>query len=313
MLGVLAQAPAATAAAPCSLGKIADLPVTMEGLNPVIDVQINGQPVRLIVDSGAFFNTLNSEEAARLKLRSSLDVNGQMIIQGINGSVGGKLKIARDFSILGHGFKDVNFVAVPQTFDWRASGFVGQNFLNATSVEYDLGGGAIRFFLVHGCDDTALAYWSAGKPFSMIAIGEVQNEREDIRGEVVVNGVALRAVFDTGAERSILTLGAAAKAGIKRDDPNVQPGGLTGGIGRREVQTWIAPVRSFQVGDEEVRNTRLRFGAIELDDADMLVGADFFLSHRLFVDHSHHRLYFTYNGGPVFRLEQVEKAPAAKP
>jgi tetratricopeptide (TPR) repeat protein len=34
----------------------------------------------------------------------------------------------------------------------------------------------------------------------------------------------------------------------------------------------------------------------------MLVGADFFLSHRIYVASSQRKLYFTYNGGPVFNL-----------
>jgi tetratricopeptide (TPR) repeat protein len=36
----------------------------------------------------------------------------------------------------------------------------------------------------------------------------------------------------------------------------------------------------------------------------MLLGADFLLSHRVYVANSEHRLYFTYNGGPVFVPER---------
>jgi tetratricopeptide (TPR) repeat protein len=39
-----------------------------------------------------------------------------------------------------------------------------------------------------------------------------------------------------------------------------------------------------------------------MGDADMLVGADFFLSHRVYVSNEQHKLYFTYNGGAVFNL-----------
>jgi tetratricopeptide (TPR) repeat protein len=41
----------------------------------------------------------------------------------------------------------------------------------------------------------------------------------------------------------------------------------------------------------------------------MLIGADFFLSHRVYVASSQRRLYFTYNGGPVFDLTAT-RAPA---
>jgi hypothetical protein len=66
---------------------------------------------------------------------------------------------------------------------------------------------------------------------------------------------------------------------------------------------------SFRIGDEEIRNTRLRIGAIGIAEADMLIGADFFLSHRIYVASSQHKLYFTYNGGPLFNLN-AEPPPA---
>jgi tetratricopeptide (TPR) repeat protein len=47
----------------------------------------------------------------------------------------------------------------------------------------------------------------------------------------------------------------------------------------------------------------------------MLLGGDFFLSHRVLVAHSQRRVYFSYNGGPVFRLDQggARIAAAAPP
>jgi len=49
-------------------------------------------------------------------------------------------------------------------------------------------------------------------------------------------------------------------------------------------------------------------GDIGSPEADMLIGADFFLSHRVYVASSQRKLYFTYNGGPVFDLRS---APAS--
>jgi hypothetical protein len=63
--------------------------------------------------------------------------------------------------------------------------------------------------------------------------------------------------------------------------------------------THLAPFSSFKVGDEEIRNPRLRVGDTR-EGTDMLLGADFFLSHRIFVSNEQRKVYFTYNGGPVF-------------
>jgi tetratricopeptide (TPR) repeat protein len=47
----------------------------------------------------------------------------------------------------------------------------------------------------------------------------------------------------------------------------------------------------------------------------MLLGADFFLSHRIYVANGQRKLYFTYNGGPVFNLDrpQVTAAMGTQP
>jgi tetratricopeptide (TPR) repeat protein len=75
------------------------------------------------------------------------------------------------------------------------------------------------------------------------------------------------------------------------------------------VKSWLAPFASFKLGDEEIRNTRLRIGEPGVD-ADMLIGADFFLSHRIYVASKQHKLFFTYNGGAVFNLKA---SPAPDP
>jgi tetratricopeptide (TPR) repeat protein len=104
---------------------------------------------------------------------------------------------------------------------------------------------------------------------------------------------------------------------VKPDGPGVIPAGRSFGVGARLVRNWIAPFESFKIGDEEIRNTHLRIGEITLFDADMLLGADFFLSHRIYISNIQNKLYFSYNGGAVFNLktapESEKPAPGADP
>ena len=75
----LATSPVAGRAAECKIGKIAELPVTMNGLRPMVTAQINGVDAQFIADSGAFFSTLSPASAAELKLRimpSNIRVRG---------------------------------------------------------------------------------------------------------------------------------------------------------------------------------------------------------------------------------------------
>jgi tetratricopeptide (TPR) repeat protein len=81
------------------------------------------------------------------------------------------------------------------------------------------------------------------------------------------------------------------------------------------AKSWITPVDSFKVGNEEIHHTRLRLADTDFgqDDLDMLVGADFFLSHRVYVANDQRKMYFTYNGGPVFNLDVAPVAGSTPP
>jgi tetratricopeptide (TPR) repeat protein len=145
---------------------------------------------------------------------------------------------------------------------------------------------------------------------SIQPIGPPQNA---ILGEATLNGVKIHVLFDTGASQSVLTLHGARRAGVRTDGPGVTAASAAGGIGRRLVSSWIAPFDTFEIGGETVKTTRITVADVEMGDNDMSIGADFFLAHRIYVARSQDKLYFTYNGGPVFNLGQFASGPAPAP
>jgi tetratricopeptide (TPR) repeat protein/predicted aspartyl protease len=309
-LGALALAAlAGPASAACKLLKVAEAPVTMAGLAPVIPAKVGSTDAHLEVDSGAFFSMLTPDGARRLGLRIGSAPPG-LYVRGVNGDASVGLATAKDITLLGYPFHNVDFLVAGGQIGGGRDGWLGQNFLNAFDVEYDFANGVMRLFKPQGCSDTALAYWAQGRSFSVITMQRSENALSEIihpimSTDAMVNGTAITVIFDTGAWRSTLTTRAAARAGVRPAGPGVTPEGVAGGFGRRAVETWVAPFDSFAIGDEQIKNTRLRIGDIDLQNADMLLGADFFLSHRIYVANSQHRIYFTYNGGPVFRLEDT--------
>ena len=90
------------------------------------------------------------------------------------------------------------------------------------------------------------------------------------------------------------------------------------GIGSRSLQTWIADVQSFKLGDESINNTQLsvaqlgkyrtmkrigsRIPVVAVPEPGMLLGMDFLRSHRILVDNATRKTVFTYEGGPVFQV-----------
>jgi tetratricopeptide (TPR) repeat protein len=131
---------------------------------------------------------------------------------------------------------------------------------------------------------------------------DLDNLRSDtaIHTDVSINGKETRALLDTGAPTTSLTLRAARRAGI--EESALTPDGRVGGAGEGRVRSWTGRVGTFEIGGEKISNNRLQINDVELADAGLLLGLDYFLSHRLYVSRLQRRIYITWNGGPVFAL-----------
>jgi tetratricopeptide (TPR) repeat protein len=302
---------AATAGEPCKASLIGELPVTMEGTRPIVHAAINGTDEPFIADSGAFYSMLTPTAAAELHLRVE---PVPLYLEGFNGAARVGMTTARVFTIFKVDVHDVEFLVGGENMRRGAAvGVLGQNVFRIGDVEYDLANGMIRILKTLGdCRQTVLAYWAKGLPYSEIEIDFATKAHPQTLGSAYVNGSRIRVAFDTGAGASFLSLSAAKRAGVTPDSPGVKPGGSASGIGSGLVRTWIAPFASFKIGDEEIRNTHLRIADEQLANWDMLIGPDFFLSHHILVASSQRKLYFTYNGGPVFNLTTTpESAPGS--
>ncbi len=288
--------------AACRMEQFLSIPITMVGYKPVVTAQLNGMEAHLVLDTGAFFSMLYPEAAKRAGLRVG---TSPVLLQGVGGTVRPGLVNIKDFVI---GNQTVHHVDMLVYGDRLAGGdmdgILGQNLMRAGDIEIDLAHGVARLLKNTGCTDHNLAYWSGSDPVNVLRIYPTDIRQPHVVAEVHVNGHDIRAVFDTGAGNSALSVSAAARAGVTRQTPGVTPGGISFGIGNQMRDSWIAPFQSFKLDQEEIRNTHLRITDFESlpQNADMLLGADFFLSHRVLISYQLNRIFFTYNGGPVFDL-----------
>ncbi len=293
----------------CKIAKVVELPITMNSLRPTIDVKINHRDAKFILDSGAFYSMISSATAAEYNLKTTDAPLGLRVI-GIGGAADVRVATVKEFSIVGIILKNREFLVGGS--DVGTAGLLGQNLLEQFDVEYDLATGVIRLFRTEDCDHTLLAYWLAPEQaYSSMPIDRIDPWHPNTIGVAYVNDKQIRVEFDSGAFTSLLSLKAAERAGVKPDSPGVVASGYTSGIGRGVTKQYIAPFASFKIGDgEEIKNTKLRIADIGVDNADMLVGADFFVSHRIFVANKEHKLFLSYNGGPVFNLSQNRAVPS---
>lgn len=305
----------AAAQANCTLATI-QIPVKMQGLTPVVTAKLQGKPVKLILDSGSFFSYLDRNVAAQLNLKPVTATEiGSLVPQaagrqteGVAGrAVMDGLVTATSFEFAGTSFSGAEFLTTGG-FD-HVSGLIGQNLLHYMDDEYDLKDGVVRLVKPRGCEAVELAYWAkAPMTYSMAPLDTGDRRDPHTIITVEVNGVKLRAYLDTGAPTSFITAQAAARAGVSTTGPGVTPAGFTHGLDHEPVRTWVAPFADIKIGDEEIKNTRLSIGESDTTTFDLLLGADFFLAHHVYVANSQGRIYFTYSGGPVFRTADVADA-----
>ena len=205
--------------------------------------------------------------------------------------------------------------------------FLGDPFFEQVDVEFDMAHNAVRLYETRDCDGVSLAYWATTEP-----AGEVPIESgSKIRLTVAINGQPVRAGLDSGSSASMLSKPDAARLGVAPDSPGTVAGGciLDGLGGKRQIDSWIGQFESFTVGNERIRNPKIRFADLWRNMAyaetgsrlptrlagqpDMLLGADFLRAHRVLVARSQRKMYFTYAGGTVFPSKPSKGCNYASP
>ncbi|WP_431051981.1 aspartyl protease family protein [Roseateles sp. L2-2] len=279
------------------------IPVRLVERRPVATLELNGVPVSLLVDSGAFYSFLSASTAQQLGLPLRKPPSN-LVVQGVTGPVEGlRLTTVKSVKLEEAKLEYVEFLVGGSELNAGIMGVLGRNFLSIADTEYDLAHGVVRLVSPRGdCAKRSLAYWAGDAPVIEVpALSYSRNDRA-IRVEVQVNGRKLEALMDTGAPATSLTLSAARKAGIAEAD--MTPGIRSGGAGADLAATWMTNVALFEIGGEKVRDNRLKVSDVSARDHDVLLGLDYFLSHRIYVARSQNKVYATWNGGKVFLPSQ---------
>ncbi|WP_298166738.1 aspartyl protease family protein [Novosphingobium sp.] len=287
--------------AKCTVGMVARLPVTMEGPRATVPVEVNGKTTNFWLDSGAFYSIMSKARAAELGLKTTSMPPG-FYISGIGGDATAGVTTVKSFKIVGQELKNLEFLVGGSD---AGNALIGQNILSAFDTEYDLANGHVNLIQTKDCRDVNLAYWAEGKPVAMADMFKSDNELDrHIRVKGEINGKPVTLLLDTGATASYLNRSAAERIGIDFSAPGVVQSESTSGFGKSYRRTWIVTLKTFGIGGEEIRNTPIRVIENKGDSPnyDVLVGVDFFLSHRLFVSPAGRHVFLTYNGGPIFSM-----------
>ena len=286
----------ATASAGCELSQM-EIPVRIVDFRPIATLTLNGTAVPMLVDSGGFFSMLSASTATQLNLPLR-DLPAGARVEGYTGRIEARQTRVDKVGLLDAELTNVAFLVGGNELGAGIGGILGRNILSAADTEYDLANGVVRLILPKGeCDKTNFAYWAGAAP---VVVAPLEDQRRDtaIRVDVGINGNRTRALLDTGAPTTSLTLKAARRAGIEERD--LTPYGRIGGAGAGRARSWTGNVARFELGGEKIVNNRLRIDDVDSTDQGLIIGLDYFLSHRIYVSRLQRQIYVTWNGGSVF-------------
>jgi predicted aspartyl protease len=320
-------APLLTAQGACNLSQLAEWKIERVNNRPMVDGQINGQPLRVLIDTGAQRSFISIGAARRLDLpvrdagRSTLGVGGSNRLQSAVikhlqlGAYGvDDLRLDVTGGGLGAGPTDVGFV-------------LGADFFLHFTTEFDLAHDRIRLLQPQECHVDQLVYWADG--YFKVDVEPMSSADPHIETHILVNGSRARAWLDTGAAVSFITTVAAHSAGVGTRDADVKPSTPVRGLAGASIPTWIGRFDAVGIGNETVRNARLRIGDLwgadreqhlgsrigQVPDVlpDLILGDDFFQAHRIIVSPQQHVALFTYAGGPVFQILRPDEHADSQP
>ena len=298
----------------CQLVKVAEWNLWQDHYRPIVDGAVNGQKVGILLDTGTFATFIRQAAATKLGLTLAPVTSGHGRIDGI-----------RSYGIEGERRSEGAYISELRIGDavrkdWLAritpvdSGddiavVLGYEFFHQLDVEFDLAHNVVRLFEPKDCERASLAYWAK----DAIAVPLESGPRLQLW--VAVNGKPLLAELETGTSVTVLSLEAATVAGLEPQSAGAAPGGCLGSR-KNGLDTWFAQLDSFSVGDEVIRQPKIRvtdlWRNMKADRtwsslprrlqglADVVLGVDFLRAHRVYVAHSQSKLYFSYVGGTVF-------------
>ncbi len=299
--------------------ELGELPVVMVDGRPALDAVVNGKPARMLIDTGSAETMLFRGAAAEMGLSLA---PAAVTFYGVGGSDEAMVAHLKSFEVAGLTARDMSIYVVGQQYGDRVQGLIGGRFLTQADVEFDFPEHKLRFFKPKGCSGDQVVYW--GTAYSMAPLEGAASDGLFV--DVLVNGLRVQAQMDSGSSVSILTPPVASRLGVTPQSDGVTDEGGVTGLGSGEVASLSAIFSSFSFGDETIHNARLRvadmFAAnkeVPLNShiaADivpvprMLIGADFFRSHRIYVARDQRRVYVSYVGGRVFDLSDPRPDPA---
>jgi predicted aspartyl protease len=282
---------------PCKLGIAADLPVTTSERAFFTSIGINNGTARVRVDTGSANNLLSASTATRLGMAQQM-LMGAMV-RGVGGARPVNLAVSDRVTLGGaHGNHIAFITAEDSTFPPGTDGLLGMDFLSQYDDDLDFQAGHLR--LVRARGDCARANTPLPPPLYAVKFRTLGTAGPPII-DVVINGIKLSAVIDTGATLSLLFRPAAERLGLPVTSMLAGGGRRINGIGSGSTRAAFGILHEpVTIGALEISNLPMTIADQDSGaGVDMLLGYDFAKTVHLWISHSSQTVLMQYPAQPT--------------
>jgi predicted aspartyl protease len=275
----------------CPLVRLAEMPVYARGNLLYVAATINGEPVTLLVDTGAERTLLTEDAVKRLNLPR--DYQHVTRTWGIGNPTSSWDATLPDGIVLGSTHFPVDRVTVGpfaiKQSGGNADGLLGADILLAFDIDLDLPAHRIIMYRARrGCPD-AVPPWQP--PY--LALAGITVRRDRLMVPFQLDGVPGVAVLDTGAQLSSISEQMAQRLGIGKDALSDDRAVMAHGAAREQVMVRIHRFQELRVGPAVMQTPALPVVPMTGSMGDALVGADFLRGRRVWLSFSTHRVFVT--------------------
>ena len=222
----------------CEVAARASVPLDPLGGHVLVTASLNGQPARLILDTGAERSLVTPGAVRRLGL--ALDRWVGTTLMGIGGLERHQNAAPQSFELGGVSLRHptifhdaslaVGQLPIGRVGGQPVDGLLGRDFLAAFDVLIDVPGRRLTLYQVTGCSGAVPALADA-----VFHRGDITGYRQALVIPVQVDGRPLRAMLDTGASRTLITAPGMARLGLTPEQLAGDQAGIARGIGRNRV------------------------------------------------------------------------------
>lgn len=274
----------------CEYKNLSTIPIQFAGssLLPTIEGKINQKTATMLLDTGSGLTYIMAAAAADLNLRVG---NPSSVAHGVGGVASRSVTRPDSFEIgVIRSNRPYLFVLNRMGFTPYFDAIIGVDYLLALDLEVDFQAKQIKLYKAKDCTTYPKPDWVT----SEVDFLEVDKDDDRPQFRITLNGKLVRAIIDTAASRTTLSLKAAENLGITESSGRMVNPQFAVGVGGERSPIWTTNIDQIEIGEITWRNKDISVGRLSSSDEkapEIILGKDFLLEHRILFAMGSRRLY----------------------